>query len=699
MRVGWFDTAALTMVAGLTSALAVALPAGAAAQEAPAAVAAPATADGAQQQLFTPADFARFAPRSALDMVEKIPDFTLTEVSEDRGLGQASENVLVNGQRVAGKTNDARTILSRIAAASVERIEIADGSRLGIPGLTGKVANVIVKSAGLQVQFRWDAQARANIPDQLTTGSISASGRTGQTDYTLSLSNSNASRRGGLGPEIVTDAAGAILLLRTERNLYASDTPRLAGSLHRDMADGSILNLNLSGEREFFRVRFDGYSNPPSGSPITDERYRNRSDNWSIEGGGDYETPLGAGRLKLIGLQRYISGPVESRSFATVRAPGAVTRGVRFLQTGDEGESVLRGEYVFGGGRWQASIEGAYNFVDITSTFARLAPDGTLVSVPLAGGTTFVDEWRGEALLSRSTTLAPGLTVQTVAGAEISRIRQTSAGGLSRQFIRPKGSAALAWTASRRLTVNASVKREVGQLDFYDFSAAVDVENGLASSGNVALVPEQTWRVDGEVIRSLGSAGSVTLGAYHAWITDIVDRVPLSATEEGVGNLPSARRWGGTARGTLLLDTLGWHGGRLNANIELRQSRVRDPVTGEARRISSDLLRKWSVDVRHDIPRTPIAWGASLSEERYGTFYRLDQTSRSFLTQPISVVFVEHKDVYGLTVRLGLRNVLNGHDDIRRNYYVARRDGPIETRERQLRYIHRVGTLSISGTF
>ena len=40
-------------------------------------------------------------------MVEHIPDFTIIETSSDRGLGQASENVLLNGARVAGKSNDA----------------------------------------------------------------------------------------------------------------------------------------------------------------------------------------------------------------------------------------------------------------------------------------------------------------------------------------------------------------------------------------------------------------------------------------------------------------------------------------------------------------------------------------------------------------------------------------------------------------
>jgi hypothetical protein len=39
---------------------------------------------------YTPADFARFAPRTALDMLRQVPGFSIEGVSQERGLGQAS---------------------------------------------------------------------------------------------------------------------------------------------------------------------------------------------------------------------------------------------------------------------------------------------------------------------------------------------------------------------------------------------------------------------------------------------------------------------------------------------------------------------------------------------------------------------------------------------------------------------------------
>lgn len=650
--------------------------------------------------VYAPADFARYAPRTALDMVLQIPDFTLEESSGDRGLGQASENVLINGQRVSGKSNDARSYLGSIPASSVQRIEIVDGATLNIPGLTGRVANVIAESGAFRFQFQWNAQVRRNVPDQLTNATISASGRVGASDVTLSLTN-DAFRRGGVGPEYITAADGRLLVRRDERSAFEGDYPRLVGTLRRLWSDGTILNLNLSGALYYFRGGFDAQGTEFPTQLRYDERFRNREDEWNVEGGGDIEFALGGGRLKFIGLQRYEHSPFVTRFTSRDQTPGAVTTGSRFDRTIDDGETVLRSEYSWrgGGGDWQASLEGAYNFLDNQSAFFSLQPDGSFLNVPFDGANVFVDEWRAEALLTRGMTLGRGFNIQLTGGGEYSRIRSTGTNGLTRSFFRPKGTLRLTWTPDSRWTVNAEFRRAVGQLSFFDFASRVDIENNNSSAGNRELVPDQSWRARLQATRSFGSLGSLTIGGYHEWITDIIDQVPITATTEGVGNLPSARRWAFTFSGTLNLDPLGVQGARLNFSGELRDSSVRDPLTGVSRRISEDLNRLINAEFRHDWPGTDFAWGAQLYEERYRPFFRLDQVSSSWLSRPVTTVFAEHKDVAGMTVRLGLRNILNARDDIRRDVFVTRRNGPLDFRERQIRNIHPIVTLSVTGSF
>ncbi|MCU0729049.1 MAG: TonB-dependent receptor, partial [Sphingopyxis sp.] len=482
---------------------------------APPAVSAPETLDTTEQTspttavegtvTYTPADFARFAPRTALDMVQQIPDFELSQTSGDRGLGQASQNVLINGNRVSGKANDAQTALAQISASSVERIEISDGARLGIAGLTGRIANVIVRAAPLRIQYRWEFQNRRNIPDQVATGSISASGRLGATDFTLSLSNADGIRRGGVGLERVTDASNVLLVTRNQRDVFENDEPRLGATISRDWGGGRVLNLNASFTVERYRNFSDAVATTIASGLVRDENFVSRSDDWNSEVGGDYSFPIGTnGSLKIIALQYLEHGDFDSTFLITDRTPGATRRGSRFERTSEEGESVVRAEYDWGPdtGRWQFAVETAYNFLDTSSLTGALTPGGGFALAPLPGGASFVDEWRTEALLTRNWSLAPGMTLRTTAGAEASRISQTGAGGLTRRFVRPKGTIALAWTASPRATVNASIERRVGQLSFFDFTSGVNLLDDFATGSNTRLVPEQSWRARVELVRS-----------------------------------------------------------------------------------------------------------------------------------------------------------------------------------------------------
>ena len=152
-----------------------------------------------EKRVYTLADFARFAPKTAYDMLSQVPGFTVQSVdTTTRGLGQASENVLINGQRVANKLG-AVDQLQRTPASNVERIEIVEAASVGIAGLTGQVANVILKETKKgsgQFEYRANARAHFTKPEFLAR-SISYSGKEGPVDYTLSVTN--GSGRGGIG--------------------------------------------------------------------------------------------------------------------------------------------------------------------------------------------------------------------------------------------------------------------------------------------------------------------------------------------------------------------------------------------------------------------------------------------------------------------------------------------------------------------
>jgi hypothetical protein len=83
------------------------------------------------RRVYMPEDFQRYAPRTALDMLQQVPGFVIRLQAQERGLGQATGNVLINGQRMSGKSNEVTAELGRIPASNVVRIEIVDGVHAG----------------------------------------------------------------------------------------------------------------------------------------------------------------------------------------------------------------------------------------------------------------------------------------------------------------------------------------------------------------------------------------------------------------------------------------------------------------------------------------------------------------------------------------------------------------------------------------
>ena len=161
-------------------------------------------------------------------MLEQVPGFVIRQETIERGLGQATGNVLLNGQRLSGKSNDVITQLSQVPADNVVRIEILDGATLDIPGLSGQVANVVTAAEGLSGQWEWRPDFRSyNTDPQLTRGSVSVSGSRGRLDYTLGFDNS-ANHSGADGGTTVYDPDGSVREQREDQWTGETEAPRLS---------------------------------------------------------------------------------------------------------------------------------------------------------------------------------------------------------------------------------------------------------------------------------------------------------------------------------------------------------------------------------------------------------------------------------------------------------------------------------------
>ena len=197
----------------------------------------------ARQNVYEPAYFTAFAPRTARDMVGRIPGFQISSGDNKRGLGQGGANVLINGERISGKTSPFEQ-LGRIPAGSVIRIEILDGTSLDIPGLSGDVANITTKTIGVNGTFEWRPEWRPGLEANLLNGNATISGEWGKLSYSAKLENS-AFRNGNRGPEKLIAADGTVFETRYEDGQYYGDNPKGSLDIVWTPKPDHIGNLNM----------------------------------------------------------------------------------------------------------------------------------------------------------------------------------------------------------------------------------------------------------------------------------------------------------------------------------------------------------------------------------------------------------------------------------------------------------------------
>jgi outer membrane receptor for ferrienterochelin and colicins len=666
---------------------------------APAPVAKPVTPE---KRVYTVADFARFAPKTAYDMLSQVPGFTIQSVdTTTRGLGQASENVLINGQRVANKLG-AVDQLQRTPASNVERIEIVDAASLGIAGLTGQVANVILKSTSkASGQFEYLTNARAHFTKpELLGGSVSYSGKEGPVDYTLSVKNDYG--RGGIG--------GPILI--SDRNHLVTETRNEV--FHSEFEQANFqAKFGIAGPGSAVGNLILGYT--PYWSPShlrdtrieTDGELRSRTDVQSLAGyqgdiNGDYDLALGPGRLKLIGLRHWDHQPLVTTDILRFITTGADSQGSRFSRDSHSGETVARAEYSWKSGRndWQVSFERAFNSLDQKGRLFDLDPQGAFVEVPFPAGSGKVREIRYEGLATFSRPISSKLDLQVAAGAEVSNLDRTTDQEPARKFFRPKGSIVLGWHPDKSWNLSLKLRRRVGQISFFDFLDQPNLSADREKTGNPQLVPPQSWEVETDFAHDLGRWGKTDLTLHYYDVSDIVDFIPIGDNQQAVGNLPHADRLGFQSTSTILLDPIGWTGAKLDATLMAEWTKVRDPLTGRSRPISGIEDVMANLQVRHDVPHTQFAWSAYVQYQHFVSNYFLTEIDQTLDIPWLVGFYLEDKNVLGTTVRFTVDNVFNGrHLEFRQVFTGFRDRTPLAFIEHHNELVGPIFTLSVKGNF
>ncbi|MFM7350382.1 MAG: TonB-dependent receptor domain-containing protein [Erythrobacter sp.] len=621
--------------------------------------------------------FDRFYPQTALELLERVPGFSLATGADLRGFAGGAGNVLVDGERPTIKAGGLEDFLSRIPADAVERIEVTRGAqRAGETAGQSLVANVIRKPQGFA--GTWSGELERN-PAGLVypRGEVSFTAPLGPWSTTTKVNAFWEQFTFDNIDRIRRDASGALLAFDEETLPSTLRDAFIATEAKRLLAGGTLtVNARFGNSRYYQETGRDGFLGRAPDGGLADRRTDIRFDSefWEGEFSADWAGNVARGWvLKLLALGSFRD--IEQGSANVVAEPaGAAPTINRFASDSLPIEVLTRATIgkLEGAVRPEFGIEAAYNRLD--SRIALSVEDASGVRpIILPASDVTVAEWRGETFGNVTWLVAPRWTIEAGMAAEFSQITVTGDAAGRNEFLFLKPSLALTFQASGALQLRAALRRTVGQLDFNDFAASANAEDDRFLAGNPDLGPDQTWRASMTADLRLPGGWALNAQAFHEWRSDVLEQVVLPSGGAGLANAGKARVWGIETEAALPLARF-IRGALIEVSADFRDAAFSDPITGVTRQITGLTNPDIEIDFRHDLSEARLAWGV--------TFEPASRTRSFFANEAITdrrgrriTAFAETTRFFGLKMRLEASNLFQTRFPRDRQFFAPDRGG------------------------
>jgi hypothetical protein len=589
--------------------------------------------------------FVPFQPNTAMDMVNRLPGFVFDDGDSVRGFAGAAGNVLIDGQRPTSKSDDLYSVLKRIPASQVERIDIIRGAAPGID-MQGKtvIANVIRKAdtgvtgvftlsnSYLPADGRQIPGARIELADRRNGKSLEGSVQI------ASFDDDGA----GDGPEVTT-APGQVRLDKQKDNTAAGGVQAIVTGAYTTPAFGGTFRANtqLFGQTYIYDER-DQDVPTPSEQPTLEHDHQNREQS---EVGLTYDRSFGA---KLSTETLYIQ-QFQAEDYLTLfTEPGETDR---FREGHVNGESILRSTATYAYAKtltFEAGGEIDYNWLDSRTTYLS---NGALVLLPAAN--VDVTETRGEGFAKGTWVISPQFTLEAGLRLEASHIASRGDVVLDKTLVYPKPRAVLTWSPDKADQFRFRVEEEVSQLDFNNFIATTALTTGEIYAGNPNLTPQQALVLEAAYERRFWTSGDLTLTYRHSGLTDVIDRAPIlnpSGDYDAPANIGGGTEDDLITAFTVPIDRFGVPGATIKGNVTWRNTSVKDPTTGQERPISGLRPREGEIDFNQDLPQWKISWGATYNLGWRQPYYRFSEIEVDSFRQ-YGTAFIEYKPKLNLSLK------------------------------------------------
>jgi TonB dependent receptor-like, beta-barrel len=653
--------------------------------------------------------FSTFNPVTALDMVSRVPGFSLSSGDTGRrGLADSFGNLLIDGRRPSNKTIPLETVLQRISAGDVTRIELI---REPLPQYEmrghARLVNVVLRE-GAGASGSWNARLNHFDGGRLgVRGEIAYSTAVGETDINFGLESTLRGPR-ITRSESLFDATGSQVESRqdNEQRRYWEHigTASLARQLNentRIQLDGRFFIWEWRRHQNSF---IDGFG---TGAPAPLRYEQSQTTNYghggSITGtlNHDFNDRLSSTSTFLWRRELWDDGPEAFETYDPVRFVNAVI----FVANGHVSESVLRQSFNYSLNAQhtiELGAEAAVNWRD-TSLSLQLDNGITITPIALPVADTRVEERRAEFFINHVWAVTESVNIESGIRYETSQIEQTGDTEQSRSFSYPKPSIALTWQAADNTSFRVAGRRDVDQLNFGKFASSVDIADNNAVVGNPNYEPQRTWTLEAEVEQRFGESGSLTFRIGQDWIEGVDDFISIT-TPNGVfdapGNIGDGTIFRLTAEASLPLDAIGLSNAVLDGFAEWYDTNIFDDLTMQDRHLSDRREWEFRFDYRQTFPALNLAWGWDYFWLSDGEVFRAREYRLEGFTDGDLDIYVETTRWAGLTARLGVDQALdNGFSRQRVFYNGSRALDVVDSIEYQNRREGPLFYVELRGTF
>lgn len=683
--------------------------------------------------------FAQWSPVTAQDMMNRIPGMSSPTGGGGggggfggggggpggggggRGLGGGGGNqILIDGKRVVGKSNEANSQLSRISADKVLRIELIRGTSTELDVRGDQVVNIVLSEALSSRSYSYEANTDLNDDGRLQPGGkFSVDGQYGGLNYLFSgemeprndyRTNFESSVLGDFSPN------DTISEERTRDQYTYTTTANLGYEIN--LNSSVRLNLLYSGfdnENEVFRDITNLRVTP---NAVEREREDNpgRNRNWEI--GGDYELRLANNHLfKALFILNERDDDNTRERFDM--AAGADWSKELFLNSHSvTSEEILRSSYSmplpagqgieFGAERAVTTLDSALRLGLRSSTGISSGLHGGLTPQAVSNAISTVEEVRYEPFVVHNWQLSPRLSLESSMLYELSEITQT--GDIFKQrdfsFLKPK--ADLRFEMRPGLQLRGTVYKTVRQLSFSDFVASSDDRDNDAETmaGNTDLVQEQVIYADLSTEYRLPQDMGVVEGTLsYMKHLDVIERidatVPGGRPQSANGNIGDGTMLVFRGNASVRLTQFNMPNLMLISSLEIKDSEIVDPFLGVDRRFQYFDRGRFQMGFRHDIPSARITYGANWNNRFDGNIKRYDINNIERMEgEPNVSLYAEYVTPQNIRIRFDARSATNNNQCRERTRYADRiSNSAISEIESFCAIAHRVMSIKINGTF